>query len=597
MSKLQIENDYNFLKAQLEESDLKKYFSREFAHIMQEYNELARETEPGLADIAYEYFALRKTVRMDFNTDFISFFKFISDARQVKPIFTTINDFHRYGFDVLSDSEKHAGNFTWNEGATVELTMIPRGVGKSVYLIALAAWELTLDRFQKSIITHGKKEFSASNIALLSTFIVSKPLNLIYKDIFQSTIQEYRATGSTLNNGAVNIKPPNFYFLNPENDLTGQFRKEDSYSASSPLTSDVGKHVSRIYFDDLVNWDSSATPAQTLKLIAYFRSLFALKEHSLDGTNNFKARGVGTEYYEESLYNYIRTNMKSSVFALPIDWIHEGKKHYIVPSFTEKYVQEWKDELNEDAESQLYMIPRKFNNVEFNINFDKDRHTMQLTDSELDGFKETMIDIQVCDFAYSDTGKQIGDGKSRFTILHILRSEDVIYIYDCYSSFSEKNESARRLNLDHAISHRTDIFIADANGTQANLAEEIFDILHRKYDMETTCIPHKTSKVSGSTNKLAIANTTLGQYFLSDIIKVIVTEENRDRIQLVIDQLRGADKGLDVIDCLVYSVIDVNRTNIETELFKARAKYRPNQQFLNLKKIKNQTSFMKRGRR
>ena len=68
-----------------------------------------------------------------------------------------------------------------------------------------------------------------------------------------------------------------------------------------------------------------------------------------------------------------------------------------------------------------------------------------------------------------------------------------------------------------------------------------------------TTVGYSKKKATEGMGKIEIANNVLRSYFIEEKIKVIVTEENRERIQLVIDQLAGNDPGLDAVDCIVYA--------------------------------------------
>jgi len=220
--------------------------------------------------------------------------------------------------------------------------------------------------------------------------------------------------------------------------------------------------------------------------------------------------------------------------------------------------------------SNLYMIPRKRNVSTLNLGFDPRYHTIRLTQEEIDSFKKVMISVQVCDPSYSTLNKKDGDDKSRFTIIHLLMSNDTIFIYDIYSTKGERNDPTIKLNTLRALENQTDVFIMDAQGTQMSLFKDVSESIKKQLGSITT-IPYTKKSVSLGQGKIEIANNVLRSYFIEEKIKVIITPENSERIQLVIDQLAGVDPGLDVIDCIVYAKESVN-TQEELRLAQYRKK-------------------------
>jgi len=91
-----------------------------------------------------------------------------------------------------------------------------------------------------------------------------------------------------------------------------------------------------------------------------------------------------------------------------------------------------------------------------------------------------------------------------------------------------------------------------------------------KFDLERdgTYIIAELSANHGG--KIEIANNVMRDLFLNDKIKVLITDENRDRMGIVIDQLSRLDKGLDIIDCLVYTKV---KCDTYTELDKAMRRH------------------------
>ena len=514
------------------------------------------------------YAALTIHIRRHLSLNFFDFLLFATDAMQVRDIHRIVHDFYQYGHDALPKHMKNAGDFIWTPDASVELVLLPRGIGKSVTLMARAVWDLTHEPTDKALIAHGKQELSTGDIATIKSLITNPYLAMVYPEIFKDSVEAYRKSGSILKRNEVEIEVGSFIF-DDITDNKGLFKKESTFSAGSINTDETGKHVSRIYFDDLVNEQRSATPEATAEVVSYFAKLAGLKEHEVDKTKRFVRRGAGTQWYENSLYATIMDSTNSAVFSMPIRWEHAKTVYYIASEiFDETIVDQLEKDMGEWSESQYYQIPRKLNTSSLDIGFTESRHIMTVSEAELDAFKRGMLVVQVCDPSYSKANKRAGDGKSRFTILHLLMSKNIIYIFDVFNSLGESNSSIISLNSEEVIAKGVDVFIQDAQGTQLNLYNDVRDII-KKENTAVTCIPHTTSRSSGSLGKLNQANTLLTAYFTDNRIKVVVTDENKNRVAKVIEQLAGRDPGLDIVDCLVYAIDD---TDIPTELRRKSAR-------------------------
>jgi len=573
--------DIEFLKASLDESLLPElYKDKKSKQLITKYSDIYAETVSNekydaTADEIY-FYGLIKALKTHFDKNFYDFYKFSTDGQRVEAsgIFRQVVDFHKYGYDALPDYMKHAGNFKYIENAPIQLTMTVRGMGKSVYLMSRAVWNLSKNITDKVLIIHGKKDMSKSDMDNVRAFITTKHLALVYPFIFQGDEQDYKKRGGRFRSTELDIKPSLFIQEDPNID-SGTFKKESSFGSASLRTNETGKHISRYYFDDLVNEDTSKSAEATQQLISYFEKLEGLEEYDINSERDYGGEGVGTEWYENSLYQYLRDSDVCSVFSLPVEWTHAGTKYYISDKI-------WNDEKIEIKRkknpnwflSQYHMIPRKLTTDTLDLKFDPTRHILNITDAELKTFKKTMVSVQTCDPSYSKKFKKEGDGKSRFTILHSLMSHDTLWIYDLYSSLgeggSEGSEPTLALNLEHAISHEIDVFIMDSQGTQSILYEDTTRVMKRDYDSNITMIPVTNGSIAKGNGKIEIANNVMRDLFLNDKIKVIITESNRERVKLVIDQLSRLDPGLDIIDCLVYTKLKVDTF---TELDRAQRRH------------------------
>ena len=522
---------------------------------------------PGRDRYEVAFMSTIRHLRRHFNDNFYDFFLFLTDARRVQPVMRDLVNFHKHGPSALPDYMVNSGRFEWHEGAIIELSLIVRGIGKSIYLMARAAWHVSRYNTDKTLVIHGKQDLSTANIAALKTLITNPFLAMVYQDLFHGSIQAYKAAGGAITREHIDIALPRFYFDDIDSDLTGMYKKESTYGAASPKTDETGKHVSKVFGDDLSNEQTSGSAIASADMISYFEGLDGLEEY--DSKKPFGKELVGTRWYGNDLYEHIYSLDTASVFSLPIEWTYKETKYYISPAiFDEKKVEEKVKNLGQWAKSQLYMIPRPLVDVQLDLSFDEDHHVITYTAEELKMFRYSMVVTQICDFAYSKKNKKKGDSKSRFTVLTIYRAKGVTYITDIFSSLGERTAETISINTDLAYRNFTDVFIADAQGTQNNLYLDIADALGTAHGDRITCIPHKGGGVSGATGKLEVANNVLRQYFMMDRIKVVLVRGDsaqNERMSLVIDQLAGRDPGLDVVDCLVYGITDVQ---VEQELLK-----------------------------
>ena len=551
-------SDNNFLVAMLNQSNLSHlYKEKKHSDVLNMYREDFNKHHPHAPKGAGEFHSLQAHLQKHFSDDFFDFFLFLTDARRVQPVFRDITNFHKYGPSALPDHMLHAGNFTWSEDPNIELTLVVRGLGKSVYLVAQAIHNLTKNIYDKSLYIQDKIDQSTRSLNLIKTLVTSKALALVYPHIFKSSIEEYRGDGSIFRRQELDLKPAGFLYAELDTTNAGMFRKESSYAASSVNTSEVGVHVGKIFADDIVNQQTPKNEAEAQSQIEFFSALDGLEEYEETG-NGIAYKLVGTTWRGPGLYEHIMEKEGASVFSLPIEYTYKETQYYIAPIFDAKKVSKKVTALGTWSDSQLYMKCKEFSNEKLDLGFDKDTHVITLTENEVETFKKIGVVVQTCDPSYSKNNKKDGDNKSRFTILHTIMTRDTMFIFDAYSSLGERTDPTITLNRDLAIKHTTDVFIQDAQGTQESLYKDVRDEIWRKHDATVTCIPYKKgSNFNGMTGKADIANGVLRSLIVEGKLKVIVTEENKERIQIVIDQLSGADKGFDVVDCVVMTKVGI----------------------------------------
>ena len=173
--------------------------------------------------------------------------------------------------------------------------------------------------------------------------------------------------------------------------------------------------------------------------------------------------------------------------------------------------------------------------------------------------------VQVCDPAYSENDKKEGDNKSRFTITSFLCDENTTYIYDGYSSFGESLDSVANLNLLYAVKNKIDFFTQDAQGqSQGALYDKTLQMLRMQIPY-LRAYKFTSNPVTKTPGKINVALEVLQEYFNTDNIKVILTEDNKLYIKKVINQLARKEKGFDIIDTLVYCQTSLSNNEIDRD--------------------------------
>jgi hypothetical protein len=70
---------------------------------------------------------------------------------------------------------------------------------------------------------------------------------------------------------------------------------------------------------------------------------------------------------------------------------------------------------------------------------------------------------------------------------------------------------------------------------------------------------HDSSPLTNTSDKVQVANKVLQERFDDQEIKCIITPKRKKNMQLVINQLKRENLGMDIIDCIVYMVADIDR--------------------------------------
>lgn len=521
--------------------------------------------------LSYKYFPLIKYLRHIFREHRMEFYKWLSDPKWLFSVDYAVNDFLETGqlSEIFKSSEYNdqGGFFKYSENANVELVMMTRGVGKTTKWSCMRALWMTIKHpTYKWLIVSADKERAKGLLKSIKDMMFDTPyLALIFPDLFEADAKLFRGrAGNTLTAEKIDVIKFNEETESELKDGSANslFRKEATYTIASPGIDRTGLHFEGMIADDLVIDDTSNSPEATKKLVRYVRSLFAMKQYR-DGWQ-FVAYLTGTEWFVNSLYDEIKQMKNSTIFECPGKWLHDGNEVRLTRHFTNKFFEDAKDELGEWYESQMFMKPRPYEGCGLDLKFSVANNILTWDTKKLKKMKSENMVAQICDPSYTRKNKKEGDGKSRFTVIHSIVTEDSFYIYNAYQTLGEDTISIKSINTRLAQEEEIDFFIQDAQGTQGGLYDELIIEMKRKLPY-LRHYKHDKKALVGTTGKQAIANAVLQDMFIDRQIYVVMIENDNNEkrkkaMQETVNQFLGLSAGLDMVDCTVYMVADIDRS-------------------------------------
>lgn len=498
-----------------------------------------------------DFFILQAVVRKVLKDDLLWMMRFISDPDKVDVTHEHIYNFFKYGPDSLPPEYMDAvgeqgGYFQWNPKATRELILVPRGIGKTtIWHGGRAIHNIINNPEYKWLMVHSDKKRVLGNLKQTKSLMFNGRLALVFPNIFAETDKEYLQRGTKITQEKVNLVK----VYEGDDDVVALSRKEDTITLGAPGVSRTGWHFEGALADDLVTKETSVNEDATTKISEYLDELEGLEEYHVG--NDFKVWLTGTNWWENNAYDKMHGREDTSIYQMPARWVSRKGKCFLSKELPDDKIDRKIAGLRVWGESQMLMISRKFANNNSSVGFNENLHVIEDPEGELvKDLEKRLLRVQVCDPAYSTKDKREGDKKSRFTITNFLCDETTSYIYDGFSSFGENIDSVSALNLEYGVKNDIDFFIQDAQGTQGTLFDRTYDIMRmqlpylRKFKM--------SSPQTSSQGKMDVALEVLKDYFVNNSIKVIRTKANKEFIDKVIAQLLRRDKGMDIIDTIVY---------------------------------------------
>ena len=209
-------SDYQKYKDKLEQniaytgiSDmLKKVKYRDIANEAREgYFELFPDGSRGEADFFSKTTAIAEIIK----DDLLWYMRWIADPDRIEPFHQHIMDFFKYGTDALPPEYldcvgEQGGFFQFNEGATRELILVPRGVGKTtIFHGGRLGHNICKWPSYKWLMVHSDKKRVLGNLKQAKSFLMNGKLAYIFPHIFADDKDEYLRRGSAINKEQVNL--------------------------------------------------------------------------------------------------------------------------------------------------------------------------------------------------------------------------------------------------------------------------------------------------------------------------------------------------------------------------------------------------------
>lgn len=526
--------------------------------------------------VDFKYYTILKYLRAVFRESFLEFTKFLSNPDRWYPFYESIDRFFKTGElseMFQSSANGYGGYYKHSEDGQIFLVELPRGIGKTtVWSCMRAVWLHIRNPEYKWLIASGDKEKAVLLLKSIQEMILNPYLVMVFPDLFNEDPAVFKSRrGNTLVKDKINIMS---YDADAEKALNGDFnssfRKEATFMICSPGIDRTSLHFEGIIADDLVTDMTSRSPEVTRALKSFFESLFALQEYHKGW--RFVCYMTGTEWWENSLYNFLENRKNVSIFRAPAQWYYNGRDIRLCDLMTDQFLADQKENTGVWYESQFFMKPRRYDSGDLNLGY-SDKNRVKMTWAELQKLKEKSLVVQVCDPSFMTESKKEGDRQSRFTILNACVAEDRYYIYGGFQCMGRDIGGIKETNIEIGQREGIDFFIQDAQGIQKVFFEEQA-LEMRKEIPRLECRPHTLRTTGG---KIAAANNVLRELFLTgDIVTVDITDDTDFQRKAFMEQLRKEILGLsgmDIVDCIVYMVSDIDRNfDVQCGLMRKKTK-------------------------
>lgn len=559
------ENDWKFIQKRLVESELDK----ELEKYSKDLDKALENGKGRFSEDFIRYEFTRRKIGKIIKEDFMLMCCWLTKKERIFPIFYDIWEFIQTGS--LKDKYKNNGGFyKYAEDAEIQLIEVPRSLGKTtIFLGCFAVWKFINFPEKKWLILHGDKKKAEQNLGVIRNLILSKNLSVIYPELFAETKEDYKAKGSVIRKDMIDIS----FDFSMNNDASEFYevkeginvRKEATFTLGSPGIDRTGMHFDGVIADDLVVKGTSKTHEATENLIDYFENLFGLAEVYED----FPVYLTGTEWYDQSLYHYLRKKNSSSVFVCPAYWDTDDGREFIAPSFNDTIIERIKDKMKKNFAPQFLMQPLPLENeVEFAVSddfifcfADEDVQGVEKIQYTKEQLKRNGCTVTSFDPSYQTNNKSWNDDGSKASISSGTVCEETLYLYDSWQALGGELHVLYDAFLEQIQNNESDCAIADAQGTQIANSKDWLRKLKVDYG-DIRYYHHTKGSIKGTTGKAQRAMLVLGEAFNSGIIKVHYSQKR------IIDEIMRISRGFDFIDTIVQIRVHIHDFRLFSNIYK-----------------------------
>ena len=433
---------------------------------------------------------------------------------------------------------------------TPQMIMLPRGLGKTNGPTCDAAIrEVAKDPQSKWYIGQYTLPKAQQILKAIKTKLENPYLALVFPETFCPVNTEYIDKGGKWSATEVEVVTLSIDIADP--------RQECTFTAVSPDSATTGGHPNGFFGDDLDNEKSTSTEAESEKMVDFWRNISATAYYP----GHFPQRLTDTFHFDGGVCQ--KEKGKCTMFRMPAEWFWEGKRKFLSMWYPAPVLDQLKEKWGfwYPAHACISPVPRDMQKTE--LGFDLKENVRNISGKRFEEMRKALIAVSAGDPSYSTIGKKAGDGKSHATILHTLRDNRTTYIYGFWETMGVENTEAwRDICVRQVMRNEVEVWTQDAQSTQLSQANYVNEAIEKATGKTCKCYKHtKPSK-----GKMQVAMSVLHDPIVSrEIVVLRIVDgplENVQTMQKVIDQFTGIDKGMDIIDCAVYIVGDIDM-NIE----------------------------------
>ncbi len=561
-----IDKTKQFLYKRIEETDIESKALVHKKDLMKYIANFVREKKPHLNEEDVKYISYRETVGEVIKYDLFWLIKWITPNREshrVQEVHKVICDFMEQGEKAIPPEYKWGCKFAFrpvyldhinNMGKKVKVDVTPmliqisRGLGKSVMFNVMKAIQRYIqDPFSKGYLVHGDVDRASDTLTQVRRFILSPYLAAVFPQMFSTEEKEYLDRGGRITSKKLNIATS--LDLN-EFDIGVDIRREPTFSVGSPGTTPTGLHFDWEHDDDLVTDKTSNSPESTEKTRKYYLNNFPLANTA----GIYPRLLVGTEWWENSLYDTLKKNKEVSYFHLPAYWNDpKGKVYFSSYIYDNKIkLDSMKKQYAEWYEPHILLVPKKFDKElklvssrDFIFHYsDEDRDDCDAVDFTRKELVNNGFVVTSKDPSYSKLNKTWTSDCSKDTTITASIIDETMYIIQ-ESQLLGGDPTELYIPLkSHVENNRSDMIIIDAQGTQMYVADTLFNKIKEDFTWEPYCRPHKKSEAT-SKGKANRAMMSLSELFNTGKIKVHYS------CTRLIDEILRNTTGYDFLDTMI----------------------------------------------